>query len=122
MFDPLPPPPPKNAKLCRIVPPKSPTIPKPALSSASFATVCPKQVQARILPSPRLEYGGNSHIDPGPSGFWDLRNQRLFQPATLDSAALVCFVPPDQLRTQDGKDVLAEFKKVRGEGGKCWRS
>lgn len=30
------------------------------------------QVTARVLPSPRLEYGRSLHIDPGMGGDWNL--------------------------------------------------
>lgn len=34
------------------------------------------EVQGRVLPTPRLAYGGDTHMDPGHKREWNLMNQR----------------------------------------------
>ncbi|GMH42105.1 hypothetical protein BSKO_10024 [Bryopsis sp. KO-2023] len=49
-----------------------------------------KEIKARVLPSPALEYGQKKYIDVGKDGFWNIMNSKFYEGGKLDSWAVAC--------------------------------
>ena len=62
--------------------------------------LCLTQVEARVLPPPRLQY--ERDLVPSGSGAWDLRGIRFFVPMELPSYGIAAFA--DRRRCGRGPD------------------
>lgn len=52
------------------------------------------EVQARVLPNPRLSYGSPANYDPKGFGAWNLRDVRFLAGSQLASWGIACFANP----------------------------
>ena len=81
-----------------------------------------EKVTARILPNPKVEFG-NSSINPGTTGRWDLRNKKFFHthPTPLKSWAVAVFPGMggrEAISPQQVQAFIASFINVfQGHGG-----
>ncbi|PSC71066.1 argonaute 1 isoform B [Micractinium conductrix] len=74
------------------------------------------QVQARVLPNPRLSYGFPRDFDPKGFGAWNLRDVKFLTGSSLASWAIACFANPrfaeadlTSDRTQNGASFIKDF-------------
>jgi len=85
----------------------------------------PTTVKARVLPNPKILFGGNKVVDPRNTGRWDLRGQRFTEPNRLPLTAWGLLIHPGRgaLSKQQGEEFMAAFSiAYKGHGGQIKNS
>ena len=64
------------------------------------------QVRGRVLPPPKLQYGGRTKQQALPNqGVWDMRGKQFFSGVDIKEWAIACFAPSRTVR----EDALRNF-------------
>ncbi|EFJ46144.1 Argonaute-like protein [Volvox carteri f. nagariensis] len=66
------------------------------------------RLPGRLLPTPVLQYGSPVCFDVGPNGSWNLRDVKFHEARALDSWAVVCCIPKEEVDF-DGEYSLWDF-------------
>jgi eukaryotic translation initiation factor 2C len=75
------------------------------------------EVPARILPAPRIEYGGSDPVIMPRDGGWNLRGKRLLYGRKLNSWAVVCFGSQRDFPLRQIQQFITEFVRHGNETG-----
>ena len=80
----------------------------------------PTTVKGRVLPNPKILFGGTKIVDPRNTGRWDLRGQRFIEPNKNPLTAWGLLIHPGRgaLSKQQGEEFMAAFTAAyKGHGG-----
>lgn len=75
-------------------------------------------VQGRILPVPKLQYGGRTKAQVVPNqGVWDMRGKQLYQGIQIRVWAIACFAPQRTVGEEALRNFTQQLQKISTDAG-----
>jgi eukaryotic translation initiation factor 2C len=76
------------------------------------------EIQGRILPPPKLQYGGRSKQQTMPhQGVWDMRGKQFFVGVDIHEWAIACFAPQRNVREEALRNFTHALQKISNDAG-----
>jgi eukaryotic translation initiation factor 2C len=76
------------------------------------------EVQGRILPAPKLQYGGRTKAQVIPNqGVWDMRGKQLYQGIQIRIWAIACFAPQRSVNEESLRSFSQQLQKISSDAG-----
>lgn len=76
------------------------------------------EVRGRVLPPPKLQYGGRSKQQALPNqGVWDMRGKQFFTGIEINEWAIACFAPSRTVREDALRNFTQSLQKISNDAG-----
>nr|CAI5856771.1 unnamed protein product [Callosobruchus analis] len=76
------------------------------------------EVRGRVLPPPKLQYGGRSKQQAMPNqGVWDMRGKQFFTGVEIRVWAIACFAPQRTVREDSLRNFTQQLQKISNDAG-----
>jgi len=76
------------------------------------------EVRGRVLPPPKLQYGGRSKQQALPNqGVWDMRGKQFFTGVEIREWAIACFAPSRTVREDALRNFTQSLQKISNDAG-----
>jgi eukaryotic translation initiation factor 2C len=76
------------------------------------------EVRGRVLPPPKLQYGGRTKTQALPNcGVWDMRGKQFFHGVEIREWAIACFAPQRTCREIHLRTFTQELQKISNDAG-----
>lgn len=76
------------------------------------------EVQGRVLPAPKLQYGGRTKVQVVPNqGVWDMRGKQLYQGIQIRVWAIACFAPQRTVGEEALRSFTNQLQKISNDAG-----
>ena len=76
------------------------------------------EFKGRILPPPKLQYGGRTRAQAVPNqGVWDMRGKQFYHGIEIRVWAIACFAPQRQVRDECIKVFVNQLQKISNDAG-----
>lgn len=76
------------------------------------------EVTGRILPAPKLQYGGRSrHLAMPAQGVWDMRSKQFHTGVEIRTWAIACFAPQRTCREDALRNFTLQLQKISNDAG-----
>lgn len=76
------------------------------------------QVRGRVLPPPKLQYGGRTKQQALPNqGVWDMRGKQFFTGVEVRVWAVACFAPQRTVREDALRNFTQQLQKISNDAG-----
>lgn len=76
------------------------------------------EVRGRVLPPPRLQYGGRTRQQALPNqGVWDMRGKQFFTGVDIKVWAIACFAPQRTVRDDALRNFTTQLQKISNDAG-----
>ena len=76
------------------------------------------EVRGRVLPPPKLQYGGRTKQQALPNqGVWDMRGKQFFSGVDIKEWAIACFAPQRTVREDALRNFTQQLQKISSDMG-----
>ena len=76
------------------------------------------EVRGRVLPAPKLQYGGRTKQQALPNqGVWDMRGKQFFSGVDIKEWAIACFAPQRTVREDALRNFTQQLQKISSDMG-----
>lgn len=76
------------------------------------------EVRGRVLPPPRLQYGGRTRQQALPNqGVWDMRGKQFFTGVEIRVWAIACFAPQRTVKEDALRNFTSQLQKISNDAG-----
>ncbi|XP_064651876.1 protein argonaute-2-like isoform X10 [Lineus longissimus] len=76
------------------------------------------EVQGRVLPPPRLQYGGRQKAQAVPTqGVWDMRGKQFYTGIEIRVWAIACFAPQRTVREDSLRNFTQQLQRISNDAG-----
>lgn len=76
------------------------------------------EVRGRVLPPPKLQYGGRTKQQALPNqGVWDMRGKQFFTGVEIRVWAIACFAPQRTVREDALRNFTQQLQKISNDAG-----
>ena len=76
------------------------------------------EVRGRVLPPPKLQYGGRTKQQALPNqGVWDMRGKQFFTGVEIREWAITCFAPSRTVREDALRNFTQQLQKISNDAG-----
>ena len=76
------------------------------------------EVRGRVLPPPKLQYGGRNKQQALPNqGVWDMRGKQFFMGVQISQWAIACFAPQRTVREEALRTFTQNLQKISNDAG-----
>jgi len=76
------------------------------------------EVRGRVLPPPKLQYGGRTKQQALPNqGVWDMRGKQFFSGVDIKEWAIACFAPSRTVREDALRNFTSQLQKISSDMG-----
>jgi len=76
------------------------------------------EVRGRVLPPPKLQYGGRTKQQALPNqGVWDMRGKQFFTGVEIREWAIACFAPSRTVREDALRNFTQQLQKISNDAG-----
>uniref|UniRef100_A0A6A7FRX8 Protein argonaute-1 n=1 Tax=Hirondellea gigas TaxID=1518452 RepID=A0A6A7FRX8_9CRUS len=76
------------------------------------------EVRGRVLPPPRLQYGGRTRQQAMPNqGVWDMRGKQFFTGVEIRVWAIACFAPQRTVKEDALRNFTTQLQKISNDAG-----
>lgn len=76
------------------------------------------EVRGRVLPPPKLQYGGRTKQQAMPNaGVWDMRGKQFFTGVEIREWAIACFAPQRTVREDALRNFTQSLQKISNDAG-----
>ncbi|KAK3576098.1 hypothetical protein CHS0354_032222 [Potamilus streckersoni] len=76
------------------------------------------EVQGRVLPAPKLEYGGRTKAQAVPNqGVWDMRGKQFYSGIEIRVWAIACFAPQRTVREDALRNFTQQLQRISNDAG-----
>ncbi|XP_041360926.1 protein argonaute-2-like isoform X5 [Gigantopelta aegis] len=76
------------------------------------------EVKGRILPAPKLQYGGKTKAQAVPNqGVWDMRGKQFYQGIEIKVWAIACFAPQRTVREDALRNFTQQLQRISNDAG-----
>eukprot|EP00094_Tigriopus_californicus_P002468 TCALIF_02385-PA protein Name:"Similar to Ago2 Protein argonaute-2 (Mus musculus)" AED:0.07 eAED:0.07 QI:0/0/0/0.5/1/1/2/0/1061 len=76
------------------------------------------EVRGRVLPPPKIQYGGRSKQQALPNqGVWDMRGKQFFTGVEIREWAIACFAPSRTVREDALRNFTVSLQKISNDAG-----
>ena len=76
------------------------------------------EVKGRVLPAPRLQYGGRTKQQATPvQGVWDMRGKQFHTGVEIRVWAIACFAPSKTVREESMRSFTQQLQKISSDAG-----
>jgi eukaryotic translation initiation factor 2C len=76
------------------------------------------EVQGRVLPAPKLQYGGRTKAQVVPNqGVWDMRGKQLYQGIQIRVWAIACFAPQRMVGEEALRNFTQQLQRISNDAG-----
>ncbi|CAC5380453.1 unnamed protein product [Mytilus coruscus] len=76
------------------------------------------EVRGRVLPPPRIEYGGRSKSQAMPNqGVWDMRGKQFYSGIEIRVWAIACYAPQRTVREDSLRNFTQQLQRISNDAG-----
>ena len=76
------------------------------------------EVRGRVLPPPKLQYGGRTKQQALPNqGVWDMRGKQFFTGVEIREWAIACFAPSRTVREDALRNFTQQLQRISNDAG-----
>ncbi|XP_018016166.1 protein argonaute-2 [Hyalella azteca] len=76
------------------------------------------EVRGRVLPPPRLQYGGRTRQQAMPNqGVWDMRGKQFYTGVEIRVWAIACFAPQRTVKEDNLRNFTTQLQKISNDAG-----